>query len=59
MQKLNNRGWGLGTMMAFIVFFVFVLLIIAIIAYNFGLDKGSPNHQIKIEENKFVSPENE
>ena len=54
MMKLNNRGWGLGTMLGFIIFFVAVLLIVAIISYNFGIDKGSPQQK---ENNVFTVPE--
>lgn len=59
MKKLNNHGWGLGTMLGFICFFVVIMLLIAIIAYNMGMSEQSSEHRINVEENLFVLPEDE
>ncbi len=57
MYKLNNHGWGLGTLLAFISFLVLVLLIVAIISFNYGVDHGAnSNNNQQTEENTFVSP---
>ena len=57
MYKLNNHGWGLGTLLAFISFLVLVLIIVAIISFNYGVDHGAnSNNNQQTEENTFVSP---
>jgi len=55
MKKMNNYGFTLGTMLAFICFFLVILVAVAIVAYNHG---ASPKANIKNEssENKFVLP---
>ncbi len=37
MKRLGNSGWGLDTMIAFMVAFVVFLIIIVIMSYQFGL----------------------
>ncbi len=56
MKKLNNRGFGLGTLLAFICFFIVVMLAIAIMAYNAGVNSDSSKEQEHAQENTFVSP---
>ena len=36
MKKMNHNGWGLSTMIGFIVGFVLFLIIITILAYRIG-----------------------
>lgn len=43
MKKLNNNGWGLGTMIFFIVVFLLFILIVAILSHNMGIEKDSTN----------------
>lgn len=43
MKKLDNGGWSMSVMITFICVFVFFLIIIALIAYNFGIGKNSPD----------------
>ncbi len=43
MKRLNNNGLTLSTMIGFICCFVLFLLVAMLIAYNFGIKKGSPN----------------
>ena len=38
MKKLNNKGWGLSTMMGFMIAFVVFLIIIAIMCVYNGLN---------------------
>lgn len=42
MRKLNSNGLTLSTMVGFICCFVLFLLVAMLIAYNFGIQKGSP-----------------
>lgn len=37
MFKLNNRGWGLSVLLAFIVVFVVAIILISIGASNLGI----------------------
>ena len=37
MKRLNNGGWGLSTMIGFMIGLVIFLIIIAILSYNLGL----------------------
>ena len=39
MKKLNNKGWGLSTFIAFIVFFFFVILLVTFVADKAGMGK--------------------
>ncbi len=59
MAKLNNRGFGMSTMLIFIGVFVIVLIAIMVLAYNNGIGEDSPNPVIKKEDTIFVSPEEE
>lgn len=37
MLKLNNRGWGLGVLIAFLLIFFIAIILIAIGASNLGI----------------------
>ena len=37
MKKLNNRGWGLGVLLAFLLVFFIAIILISIGASNLGL----------------------
>ena len=37
MRKLNKRGWGMDTMIGFLIGFVVFLLIILVLIYNLGV----------------------
>lgn len=37
MKKLNNKGWGLGVMLAFMAIFFLAILIISILSARYGL----------------------
>ena len=39
MVKLNNRGFGMSTMLIFIGIFVVVLIAVMVLAYNNGIEK--------------------
>ncbi len=36
-MKLNNRGWGIGVMIAFVCVFIAFILTVAILAYRMGM----------------------
>ena len=36
MFKLNNRGWGLGTMIAFVCVFLLAIILITVISLKYG-----------------------
>ncbi len=36
MRKLNNKGWGMDTMIGFMIAFVIFLLIIVFLSYRAG-----------------------
>ena len=38
MFKLNNRGWGLGVLLLFIVVFIIAIILVSIGANNLGID---------------------
>ena len=38
MFKLNNKGWGLSVLIAFIVILVIFILLIGMTAINFGIN---------------------
>jgi len=44
MKKLNNNGWGLSTMITFIVVFLLFILVVVILSYNMGIEKDSKNN---------------
>ena len=54
--KLNNRGFGMSTMLVFIVLFIIVLIAIMVLAYNNGIEKDSPNPALEKKNGIFVSP---
>lgn len=37
MKKFNNKGWGMSTMITFIIAFCLFLLIIAFLAYRYRI----------------------
>jgi len=37
MFKLNNRGWGLSVLLAFIIVFIIAIILISIGAHNVGI----------------------
>ena len=37
MLKLNNRGWGLGVLLAFLIVFIIAIILITIGASNMGI----------------------
>ena len=59
MVKLNNRGFGMTTMLIFIGIFIIVLIAIMILAYNSGVEKDSPVKAVEKENGLFVSPQDE
>ena len=56
MGKLNNRGFGMSTMLIFIALFIIVLIAIMVLAYNNGIEKDSPNQTLEKKNGVFVSP---
>ena len=50
MKKLNNHGWSIGTMITLICVLFFFILLVGVIAYNFGLEKSSPYSRYDIED---------
>ncbi len=44
--KLNNRGWGLSTMIGFVAIFFIFILVFTILAYKSGIEEGSKNKNI-------------
>lgn len=59
MVKLNNRGFGMSTMLIFIGIFIIILIAIMILAYDNGVEKGSDESVLKKEGDIFVSPNND
>lgn len=57
MVKLNNRGFGMSTMLIFIGIFIIVLIAVMVLAYNNGVEKDSPNKAVENKNGWFVSPE--
>jgi hypothetical protein len=37
MKRLNNRGWGLSTMVGIMIAFVLCLIVIVILSYKVGV----------------------
>ena len=54
MKKLNNNGWGLNTMIIFLVVLLVFILIIAILSYKIGIEKGSRNSIYNINNTQNV-----
>lgn len=59
MGKLNNRGFGMSTMLIFIGIFVVVLIAVMVLAYNNGVEKDSPMKAVEREDGMFISPSEE
>ena len=59
MVKLNNRGFGMSTMLISIGIFIIILIAIMILAYDNGVEKGSDESVLKKEGDIFVSPNND
>ena len=59
MVKLNNRGFGMSTMLIFIGIFIVVLIAIMVLAYNNGVEKDSPVKAVEKEDGMFVPKEEE
>ena len=51
MKKLNERGWGLNTLIMFLGIMVVFILIIAVLAYNIGIESGSNKSIYNVNEN--------
>lgn len=51
MKMLNNKGWGLNTLITFIVIFLVFILVIAILAYNIGIETDSKNSIYEVSDN--------
>lgn len=59
MGKLNNRGFGMSTMLIFIGIFVVVLIAVMVLAYNNGIEKDSPVKTVEKEDGMFVPSDEE
>ena len=59
MVKLNNRGFGMSTMLIFIGIFIIVLIAVMVLAYNNGIEKDSPVKTVEKEDGMFVPSEEE
>ena len=59
MGKLNNRGFGMSTMLIFIGIFIVVLIAVMVLAYNNGIEKDSPVKTVEKEDGMFVPSEEE
>ena len=59
MGKLNNRGFGMSTMLIFIGIFVVILIAVMVLAYNNGIEKDSPVKTVEKEDGMFVPSEEE
>ena len=59
MVKLNNRGFGMSTMLIFIGIFVVVLIAVMVLAYNNGIEKDSPVKTLEKEDGMFVPSDEE
>ena len=59
MVKLNNRGFGMSTMLIFIGIFIVILIAIMVLAYNNGIEKDSPVKTVEKEDGMFVPSDEE
>lgn len=59
MGKLNNRGFGMSTMLIFIGIFIIVLIAVMVLAYNNGIEKDSPVKTVEKEDGMFVPSDEE
>lgn len=51
-MKINNRGWGLGVMIGFIVVFTIFIIVIAILAYHLGV--GGKDVPVPIKDDSLI-----
>ncbi len=42
-MRLNNKGFGLSTLVIVLVIFIVAIIFVSILSYNVGVEKGSPN----------------
>ncbi len=59
MVKLNNKGFGMSTMLIFIGIFIIVLIAVMVLAYNNGIEKDSPVKTVEKEDGMFVPSDEE
>ena len=59
MVKLNNRGFGMSTMLIFIGIFIVILIAVMVLAYNNGVEKDSPRKVVENEDGWFVPSDEE
>ena len=59
MGKLNNRGFGMSTMLIFIGIFIVVLIAIMVLAYNNGVEKDSPVKTVEKKDGIFIPSDEE
>ncbi len=59
MVKLNNRGFGMSTMLIFIGIFIVILIAVMVLAYNNGVEKDSPTKVVENEDGWFVPSDEE
>lgn len=59
MVKLNNKGFGMSTMLIFIGVFIIVLIAIMVLAYDNGIERDSNNQILEKQGDLFVSPNND
>ena len=45
MLKLDNKGWGLGTMIGFICVFIVFLIVVGFLVWNWNRGVESPNDE--------------
>lgn len=48
MKKLDNRGWGLGVAIVFILCFLAFLLIIAVLSYRAGIGEENTEDIVNV-----------
>ena len=51
MNKLNNKGFGLSTLITFIVIFMLFIIVVSILSYKMGLGKGTDSPIYEVETN--------
>ncbi len=49
MAKLNNSGWGVSNMIAFLIIFIIFILIVAFLVYDVDHEKDSDIHLVQEE----------
>ncbi len=50
MKKLDDKGFSLSAMITFVCIFIFFLIVVALISFNLGVGKDSPEPLYDIEE---------